>query len=169
MPNQCPYPFKCPTPLTKIPVKVLWIRTFLCTSMVHGKYFWNIIGHVPLFRLNSILLLISHTSCKNSVQTSARGGLELAVSCEHLLHIEGLIVTLIWRTAIKALFLCLEFCQVHARIFCYEYIHHIPSFLLHTHKKKPKSPLFFNKKRGKRVFVYHVCCLFPPPSSKGDI
>jgi hypothetical protein len=59
-----------------------------------------------------------------------RGGLELAVSCEHLLHVEGLIVTLIWRTAIKALFLCFEFCQVRVGIFCYEYIHHIPSFLL---------------------------------------
>jgi hypothetical protein len=37
---------------------------------------------------------------------------------------------------------------VRVGIFCYEYIHHIPSFLLHTHGKKQKPPPFFQKKKG---------------------
>ena len=85
------------------------------------------------------------------------------MSCEHLLHVEGLIVTLIWRTAIKALFLCFGFCQVRVGIFCYEYIHHIPSFLLHTHGKNPKPPPFFQKKKGEEGLCLS-CFLSVPPS-----
>jgi hypothetical protein len=33
------------------------------------------------------------------------------VRCERLLHVEGLTVTLRWRTAIQALFFCFGFCQ----------------------------------------------------------
>jgi hypothetical protein len=54
---------------------------------------------------------------KNSAQTCARGRLELAVRCECLHHVEGLTVTLRWRTAIKALFLCFEYVKCYWR-FC---------------------------------------------------
>jgi len=50
---------------------------------------------------------------KNSAQTDARGRLELAVRCECLLHVEGLIVTLRWRTAINSSILgFISLCQL---------------------------------------------------------
>ena len=77
------------------------------------------------------LKILNRHLAKNSAQTGARGRLELAVGCERLLRVEGLTVTLRWRTAIKALFLCFGFCYVRVGILCHEFIHHIPSFLLH--------------------------------------
>ena len=78
------------------------------------------------------------------------------VGCKYLLHVEGLIVTLRWRTAIKALFLCFGFCLVCVGILCHEIIHHIPSFFLQQANEQLKHIKIATKSKTLMTYTVQV-------------
>ena len=88
---------------------------------------------------------------KSIYQTGARDRIELAVRCERLLHVEGLTVTLRRRTAIKVLFLCFGFCQMHIGI---SYTLSLPFLLILTRRSLNQILIGSNVKLHVRVAGY---------------